>query len=90
MNVLALNDDVKFIMSKHLASDLKIRTLLSKNHDLQKHYLETSCMTMIFVNILNCSMMLKKMMSMYVYTYVYTYVCMYIRKYVCIYVYMHV
>jgi hypothetical protein len=36
MNFLALNDDVKFIISKHLASDLKIRTLLSKNHDLQK------------------------------------------------------
>jgi hypothetical protein len=37
MNFEALNDDVKFIISKHLASDLKIRTLLlSKNHDLQK------------------------------------------------------
>jgi hypothetical protein len=36
MNFLALNDDVKFIISKHLSSDLKIRTLLSKNHDLQK------------------------------------------------------
>jgi hypothetical protein len=28
--------DVKFIISKHLATDLKIRTLLSKKHDLQK------------------------------------------------------
>jgi hypothetical protein len=36
MNFLALNDDVKCIISKHLSSDLKIRTLLSKNHDLQK------------------------------------------------------
>jgi hypothetical protein len=36
MNFLALNDDVKFIISNHLASDLKIRALLSKNHDLQK------------------------------------------------------
>ena len=36
MNFLALNDDVKFIISKHLASDLKIRTILSKNHDIQK------------------------------------------------------
>jgi len=36
MNFLALNDDVKFIISKHLASDLKIRALLSKNHDLQQ------------------------------------------------------
>ena len=34
MDFLALNDDVKFIISKHLASDLKIRALLSKNHDL--------------------------------------------------------
>ncbi len=36
MNQLALNDDVKFIISKHLASDLKIRATLSKNHDLQQ------------------------------------------------------
>jgi hypothetical protein len=36
MDFLALNDDVKFIISKHLASDLKIRALLSKNHNLQK------------------------------------------------------
>ena len=36
MNFLALNDDVKFIITKHLASDFKIRTLFSKNHDLQK------------------------------------------------------
>ena len=36
MNFLALNDDVKFIIANHLASDLKIRTLLSKNHDIQK------------------------------------------------------
>ena len=36
MDFLALNDDVKFIISKHLASDFKIRTMLSKYHDLQK------------------------------------------------------
>ena len=36
MKFLALNDDVKFIIATHLASDLKIRTLLSKNHDIQK------------------------------------------------------
>ena len=36
MNFLALNDDVKFIIANHLASDLKIRTLLSKNHCIQK------------------------------------------------------
>ncbi len=36
MNFLALHDDVKFIIAMHLASDLKIRTLLSKNHDIQK------------------------------------------------------
>ena len=35
MDFLALND-VKFIISKHLQSDLKIRTMLSKYHDLQK------------------------------------------------------
>ncbi len=36
MDFLALNDDEKFIIFKHLASDLKVRTFLSKNHDLQK------------------------------------------------------
>jgi len=36
MNFLALHDDVKFIIATHLASDFKIRTLLSKNHDIQK------------------------------------------------------
>ena len=36
MKILALNDDVKFIISEHLASDLKIRAMLSKNHDLQQ------------------------------------------------------
>jgi hypothetical protein len=36
MDFLALNDDAKFIISKHLVSDLKIRALLSTNHDLQK------------------------------------------------------
>jgi hypothetical protein len=37
MNFLDLNDDVKFIISKHLQSDCKIRTMFSsKHHDLQK------------------------------------------------------
>ena len=36
MNFLAQHDDVRFIIATHLASDLKIRTLLSKNHDIQK------------------------------------------------------
>ena len=36
MKFLALNDDVKFIIASHLASDLKIRSLLSKNHGIQK------------------------------------------------------
>ena len=36
MDFLAINEDVKFIISKHLQSDLKIRTMLSKYHDLQK------------------------------------------------------
>ena len=30
MNFLALHDDVKFIVATHLASDLKIRSMLSK------------------------------------------------------------
>ena len=37
MNFLYLNDDVKFIISKHLQSDSKIRIMFSsKHHDLQK------------------------------------------------------
>ena len=36
MDFLVLNDDVKFIISKHLQSVLKIHTMLSKYHDLQK------------------------------------------------------
>jgi hypothetical protein len=36
MNFLALNDDVNCFIANHLASDLKIRRLLSKNHDIQK------------------------------------------------------
>ena len=36
MDFLVLNDDVKFIISKHLQSDFKIHTMLSKYHDLQK------------------------------------------------------
>jgi hypothetical protein len=37
MNFLDLNDDVKFIISKHLQSDCEIRTMFSsKHHDLQK------------------------------------------------------
>ena len=36
MNFLALHDDVKFIIATHLASDLKIRSMLSKNHEIQQ------------------------------------------------------
>jgi len=35
MNFLDLRDDVKIIIAKHLTSDCKIRTMLSKYHDLQ-------------------------------------------------------
>ena len=36
MSFLALNDDVKFMISKHLLSDCKTRSMLSKYHHLQK------------------------------------------------------
>jgi hypothetical protein len=36
MDFLALNDDVIFFISKHLASDLKFEHYCQKNHDLQK------------------------------------------------------
>ena len=40
MNFLDLHDDVKIIIAKHLTSDGKIRTMLSKYHDLHKIRLE--------------------------------------------------
>jgi hypothetical protein len=49
MNFLALNDDVKFIISKHLASDLKIRAMLSKNHDLR----QILCVDVVYNDDLN-------------------------------------
>ena len=36
MSLIDLNDDVKSIIAMHLTSDCKIRTMLSKHHDLQK------------------------------------------------------
>ena len=36
MSFLALSDDVKFMISKHLLSDCKTRSMLSKYHHLQK------------------------------------------------------
>ena len=49
MKFLALNDDVKFIISKHLASDLKIRAMLSKNHDLR----QILCVDVVYNDDLN-------------------------------------
>jgi hypothetical protein len=50
MNFLDLNDDVKLIITKNLLNKFKIRTLLSKHHDLQKkNYLERLSLMMIFV-----------------------------------------
>ena len=40
MNFLDPHDDVKIIISKHLLSDCRVRTMLSKYHDLQKIRLE--------------------------------------------------
>ena len=70
MDFLALNDDVKFIISKHLASDLKIRVLLSKNHDLQKNNIWYVCMHVCMHACMHA--------CMYVYMYVCMYVCMYV------------
>ena len=53
MNFLALHDDVKFIIANHLASDLKIRQLLSKNHDLQKILFNEVVYNDDFCNYLN-------------------------------------
>ncbi len=41
--LLDLHDDVKMIISKHLLSDCKIRTMLPKNHDLQKNTIWRDC-----------------------------------------------
>ena len=49
MNFLAINDNVKFIIIKYSASDLKIRT--QKIKTFKKYYLDASCLTTIYVNI---------------------------------------
>jgi hypothetical protein len=51
MKFLALNVDVNFIIANHLASDLKIRQLLSKTMIFRKYYSMRSYIMMIFVNI---------------------------------------
>jgi len=81
MNFLALHDDVKFIIANHLASDLKIRGMLSKNHDLQK--------------ILFGDVVIRMDVCMYVCMYVCMHVCMYACMYVayvcmCKYIHVHI
>jgi hypothetical protein len=91
MNFLALNDDVKFIISNHLASDLKIRALISKIMTFKKYYLETSCIIRMCVCMyVYTYVFMYVCMYMYVYLYTYTYIGMYIRMYVCMYVCMYV
>jgi hypothetical protein len=85
MNFVALNDDVKFIISKHLALDLKIRKLLSNNHDLGKKNLEMSYITMIFVDC-DCMLYFYTYVCMHLHTYVCTYVSMYLYTYACTYI----
>ena len=85
MNYLALNDDVKFIISKHLASDFKIKALLSKNHDIQKILFGDIVFDDDLNHYLNLQYNAKenddfksaKIFKIYNDTYVYTYVFMY-------------
>jgi hypothetical protein len=95
MNFLALNVDVKFVISKHLASDSKIRTMLSKYHDLQKVLFGEIVFDDDFCKILklqydaqeNDDFKNAKIFKIYEDTYVlYTYILMYIHTYVCMYV----
>jgi hypothetical protein len=51
MNFLDLHDDVKIIIAKHLTSDGKTRTMLSKYHDLQKILLEEIVLMIIFAKL---------------------------------------
>ena len=100
MIFLAGNDDVQFIISKHLDSDLKIRTLLSKNHDLQKILFGEIVFDDDFCNFLklqydakeNDDFKIAKIFKIYedlsnIHTYI---VCMYVCIYVCMYVCMYV
>ncbi len=50
---IALNDDVNFIISKHLASDLDIRRLFAKNHDLQKILFGNIALDYYLIDIFN-------------------------------------
>jgi hypothetical protein len=85
MNFLALNDDVKFIISKHLASDFQIRTLLSKNHDLQK---------ILFGVILYDDDFCKYLkLQIRIYVHIYIYINAYIKiadKYIRTYIYAYI
>jgi len=90
MNFLALNDDVKFIIASHLASDLKIRSLLSKNHGIQKKLFNEVVYNDDLNNYINLKYNAKendnfKNGKIFKNTYVCnTYVCVYI--YICMYV----
>jgi len=82
MNFLALNDDVKFIIANHLASDLKIRTLLSKNHDIQNILFNEVVYNDDLNNYINLKYNAKAHMFMYRHI-------IYIYKHIYIHIHMH-
>jgi hypothetical protein len=77
MNFLALNDHVKFIISNHLASDLKIRALLSKKHYFQKTLFGDIMYNDDLCKYLNLQYHAKENDDTYIRMYVYTYVHIY-------------
>ena len=89
MDFLALNDDAKFIISKHLVSDLKIRALLSTNHDLQKIFddFKNGKIFKIYEDTYVC-MYMYICTCIYIHMYIYTHICIYIHIYVYIYIYV--
>jgi hypothetical protein len=82
MDFLALSDDIKFIISKHLQSYCKINKMLSKHHDLQKMLFGEIVFDDDFCTFLKLQYDAKENDD--------TYVCMYIRIYVCIYVCIYI
>jgi hypothetical protein len=79
MNFLALNDNVKFIISNHLASDLKIRALLSKKHDLQKILFGDIMHNDDLCKLPNLQYDAKENDDTYVYVCIYVYIYIYIN-----------
>jgi hypothetical protein len=86
MNFLALNDDVKFIISKHLASDLKIRACVCMYVYMYVCICMYVCIYVCMYVISVCTYACTQCLSVRTYPCV----CMRVRMYLCMYTWVHV